>query len=465
MVRVVWLGIGIIVIAAVSFGWHWIVPPKEILVGDVHEAVNQPVPQKTKEELIADALEKSKDIRGLYMTAEVANDQGSAATRLRNNILRLATSTEINGVVIDVKEVCGPEYNPDSLEKLLDTLHQNNVWAIARIVTFKDASQIDTHPEWYLKRKKALRVPDNCANKKYLRAHPARNQPSETAAVPLAEWISNGARTADGKKPDVILWRDDKGGYWLDPASDGARNYIVDLGKKMIDLGFDELQFDYVRFPSDGDVQNAQYPSWDGNTPKYVVMKSFFEFLNKNLKAYKPNIMLSADMFGYAAIRAGDIGIGQRLDDIGDNFDYVSFMVYPSHYYSGLYLPADPVYNLTAVSMNAIQARTHPDTIVYRSLLFAREFLDGVLSTSTVTDFKKTATTVPEAIVNPMPRSHVRLRPWLEDFFHDQDMVAGRPYGAQKVDMQIKAAEQVEPHGWLLWNASNNYTEAALKKN
>jgi len=436
----VYLVLGTIGVILVVAGVFYVVRlPKEI-PREYAAGVSALPKGKSVEELVAEAREKSSNIKGLYMTADVTNDQGAGATRLRNRIVGLAESTEINGIVIDVKEVCGPDYNEAALRKFLEELRQKNIWAIARIVVFKDASRIDTHPEWYLKRKFAKAAGNECARKNYLRE-----------------------KNPDGSKSDAFFWRDRRGGYWLDPASDGARNYILEFSKKTIDLGFDEIQYDYIRFPSDGDVEKAIYPVWDGKTLKYAVMKSFFEFLNKNLKAYKPQIILSADLFGYAAIRAGDVGIGQRLDDIGDNFDYISFMVYPSHYYSGLYLPADPTRNLPTVSLNLKQSRAHLDTIIYRSLLAARDFLDGRIGTTTAAS-SSAAVASYEIVQNPTPRSQARLRPWLEDFYHENDMAAGRPYGVQKVRMQIDAAQKAEDHGWLLWNAANVYTEGALKK-
>lgn len=436
------LGTGIIVGAA-ALTIYWAAPKIFIgnLAGGILTSGMQPAKEKTSAELLAEALKKSQTVKGLYMTADVANDQGVAGTRLRKKIIELADETEINGLVIDVKEVCGPDYNAESLKKLIAELHQKKIWVIARIVAFKDASQIETHPDWYLTRKSPKAVGDECGRKKYLRA-----------------------KSPEGKKPDVVFWRDKRGGYWLDPAHQGAREYIADFSKKIIDLGFDELQFDYLRFPSDGDVENAIYPAWDGKAPKYSVMKSFFEYLNKNLKAHKPDIILSADLFGYAAIRAGDVGIGQRLDDIGDNFDYVSFMVYPSHYYSGLYLQADPDKNLPVVNFSVSQARKNPDVVVYRSLQFARDFLDGKISTSTFNGFSP-ATSAITLAASSTPRSRARLRPWLEDFFHEEDRVAGRPWGVEKIRKQVEAAEKAEPHGWLLWNAANIYTEGALNHN
>ena len=388
-------------------------------------------PQKSVEERIEEAREKSSRIKGLYMTADVANDAGTGARRLREKIIGLAETTEINGIVIDVKEVCGPDYDEDALKKLIEELHQKNIWAIARIVLFKDASQVQVHPEWYLTRVSRIAVGDNCARKHYL-----------------------VEKNSSGQKPEVIFWQDKKGGYWMDPASSGVREHLAEFSKKMIDLGFDELQFDYVRFPSDGDVANAKYPAWDYKMPKYKVLKSFFEFFSGTLKKYKPEIILSADLFGYVASQHEDLGIGQRLEDIGNNFDYISFMVYPSHYYAGLYLPEDPVRHLPKVQFSYGQARTNPGVVVERSSMVARDFLDGKLST----------TSIATSTVRLAPRHEVRLRPWLEDFFHEDDRTSGRPYGEEKVRLQMKGAEEVEDHGWLLWNASNVYTESALDK-
>lgn len=405
--------------------------------------------EKTEEERIAEARGKSSKIKALYMTADVANDSGAGATRLRDKIIRVVEETEVNGLVIDVKEVCGQDYNEKAIKRLLGELKEKGVWVIARIVVFKDASQIEAHPEWYLTRKTPKQVGEECFRKRHLREKPILNQLS-----------------AAGNQP---FWQDKRGGYWFDPASLGAREYILSVSKRMVDFGFDELQFDYIRFPSDGDVEYAQYPIWDKKTPKHFVLKSFFAYLHDNLKEYKPEIVLSADLFGYVAAQREDLTIGQRLEDIGDVFDYVSFMVYPSHYYSGLYVPVDPGRGLPAVNYTFSQARTNPDVVVERSLLAARDFLDGKIATSTqatptlLEGSPLTEPTPIEVVIDGgAAEGRTRLRPWLEDFFHEEDKAAGRPYGAQKVRMQIDAAERVEDHGWLLWNAANIYTEEAL---
>lgn len=400
-------------------------------------ATTAPIPIKTSAELIAEARARSQNIKALYMTAEVANDAGAGATRLRNHIIALADNTEINAIVIDAKEVCGPEYNAANLKKLIEDLHQKNIWAIARIVAFKDASQREMHPDWYLTREVAKPTDESaCARKSYLTT-----------------------KNPSGVGNHAPLWRDNKGGYWMDPMSPGARDYIVAFAQKMSDLGFDELQFDYVRFPSDGDVASARYPAWDKKTPKYEVMKSFFAFLNKNLKEYRPDIILSADLFGYVASQGEEQSIGQRVADIGSSFDYISFMVYPSHYYGGLALPADAARGLPAVNYTLAEARTHPDVVVGRSILTALDFLNPISTSPSATSTQKEM-----GDMFQQNASSAGVRPWLEDFFHEQDRLAGRPSGAAKVRMQIDAAEKSGGHGWLLWNASNIYSESALKK-
>src|SRR3989344_4293185 len=254
--KVYLLAAATLTVLSVILGWNFIFPPAEIRVGEIVETLGR---KKTVAELIAEAQERSTNIKGLYMTADVANDQGAAGTRLRNNLIRLAETTEINGLVIDVKEVCGPEYSPERIKKLLEELHEKNIWASARITVFKDDSQFEAHPEWYLQRKGSAVVGNECWNKRHLKAK-VEVEPPAVEVRPL--------------------WRDKRGGYWLDPASEDARNYILDFSKKIIDLGFDELQFDYIRFPSDGDVQNIIYPAWSGKPGRCDVMRDYFDFLS-----------------------------------------------------------------------------------------------------------------------------------------------------------------------------------------
>ncbi len=386
--------------------------------------------EKSLAERIGEAEERSQNVKGLYMTATVANDQGPAATELRNNVLRLLTTTELDGLVIDVKETEGGLVVDDQLRGLLAELHQKGIWVIARQVVFKDSSQEKDHPSWYLMRR-------------------------------------------DGR-----LWRDNRGGSWLDPSSPEVWAYQLSAAKAASEAGFDEIQFDYIRFPSDGDVRNIVYPAYDGKQPKYEVLRKFFDFLHQNLKAYRPELILSADLFGHVALESEDLGIGQRLHDIGENFDYVSLMVYPSHYYGGFDVPADPDRNLPALyypyrSPNISEVAVHhPYEVVYRTLLIAEDILAGRIATATgeiaglprpksgLGEIGKTSTS---SILTIPSSRRAKLRPWLQDFDLAVDSTRGIRYDSAKVRAQIDAAETAGSSGWLLWNAANVYTKEALK--
>lgn len=403
------------------------------------------LPKPTPEELLKDALLRSQSIKGVYMTAVVANDPGRAATKLRNDILHLADTTELNAVVVDVKETDGT-FLPESLPDFISQLHQKNIWAIARLVVFNDTVQARTHPEMALKR-------------------------------------------AGGK-----LWLDRRKNAWLDPASPEAQEYIVRVAKQAIDYGFDEIQFDYIRFPSDGDVENIVYPVFTPKTKlKYEVLRDFFAYANRELKSYRPQIILSADMFGYVATQQNDLGIGQRMEDLGDAFDHISFMLYPSHFYNGFQARADLARGLAELyfpyrSQDITRvASNHPYDIVYRSLLTASDFLAGkeVFAEATTT----TAATPPPrpslpdedgkepplikgssgvaghaATTTVVTRSHAKLRPWLQAFDLGADTSRGIYYTAEMVRAQIQASEDAGASGWLLWNPSNVYDAAALEK-
>lgn len=373
------------------------------------------IPQKTLEERIAEARERSQNRKGVYMTSTVANDLGAAGTRLRNNILDLIRATELNAIVIDVKEASGLEIG-ENTKNFVEELKKEDIWTIARFTVMRDDSQVSKHKNWYLYRK-------------------------NTGAV----------------------WRDNHNHAWFDPIHPEAKNYTVGLAKKIIDLGFDEIQFDYIRFPSDGDVGNATYPSYNPKTdgPKYKAMGKFFRYLRDELKDYKPEIILSADAFGYIATSGNDFEIGQRLEDIRDNFDYISLMVYPSHYYSGLYMAANPDRGLpeinypyyTANIINAVSNK--PYDVVYRSIVFAEDFLKGKLSAATTT------TVTPEELKSAQK---AKSRPFLQAFDLYADTKRGIRYDAAKVRAQIKAAEDAGASGWLLWNPANVYPADALRK-
>lgn len=319
-----------------------------------------------------------KMVKGIYLTAHTVQSR----TRF-NNLLALVDKTELNSMVIDVKLDTGalafapidPILSSTSstlllppLETLTNELHRHGIYAIARIFVFEDP--------W------------------------------------LAENSSAGLKIASG-----TLWADAKGIHWVDPAAESVWQYNVTLAKEVWNRGFDEVQFDYIRFPTDGNTKSIVYPVWNGTEKKYEVMTRFFQYLHDNL--VQAGIPTSVDLFGLTVRKdASDLGIGQRTKDALPYVSYVSPMMYPSHYYAGSYGIAVPA--------------EHPGEIVTIGMRIGRELM---------------------ASSTPV---HASIRPWLQDFN------IGAVYDAAKVRAQITAAESGGASGWLLWNAKNVYTAGAL---
>lgn len=348
------------------------------------------------------AREKSSQIKGLYMTSNIASSRGSSAVVIRQEIENILDKEKLNGLVIDVKEAQGIVL-PETLKKLIEEFHQKDVWLIARIVAFRDSSLIEDKPEWYLRKK-------------------------STSTEKLTE----------------DLWMDSGEEYWLDPASEEVQDYIIEFSKEVIDFGFDELQFDYLRFPSDGDLQNIVYPTYQGDKEKYEIIQSFLMKISEELRLYNPSIILSVDFFGNVAVQYQAPDIGQRLEDIADLLDYVSFMLYPSHYYDGFEVGIDKKRGLPALYLpydtqdSNLVVSNYPYEVVSRSVFSALDYLS-------------------------LLDSRTKIRPWLQDFDLRADMDRGIYYDAEKVKAQIRAAEDSGAAGWLIWSSNNIYTEEAFK--
>lgn len=358
---------------------------------------SQELSQKTN------AFLRSANVRGLYVNEFVANYQTPFAKKTREDIKNLLRDTELNAVVIDIKENNGPHLS-GSLKTFVNELHQDDVWVIARICAFRDSSLIGEKPEWYLK---------------------------DALATSTASSSDN-------------IWRDASGAGWFDPASEDAQQYLVDFAKQAIDFGFDELQFDYIRFPSDGKIKNIIYPFFDVQKPKHEIIGGFFGKLDYDLRLYKPSIILSADLFGYLATQYQSLDIGQRLLDAGKHFDYLSFMLYPSHFYGGFSADYDtermlPALNFSySASDTALMVANNPYPVILRSVLASLDYLSRY-------------------------NLAARVRPWLQDFNLNHDLTQGIVYDAEKIKLQIQGAEDANSSGWLLWNSTSLYTAGALK--
>ncbi len=340
------------------------------------------VEERAKSAGVAEAREKSSSVKGIYI----------GGTRSVNHFKTLLDETELNGLVIDVKEAYGQNLTP-SLKSLLSEFRENGNWLIARIVVFRDSSLLETNPAWYL----------------------TSTSSNATTSLP---------------------WQDEAKQYWLDPQNQEVRNYIIEFSKEVIDYGFDELQFDYIRYPDD-------YSSITG-PEKMKTIGDFFLELSQALRNYKPSIILSADLFGYLATQFNSLDIGQRLIDAGKCFDYLSFMLYPSHFYGGFSAGYDAARGLPVLSFpyNATDTATvvsnNPYPVILRSVLASVDYLSAY-------------------------GLGAKVRPWLQDFNLNYDMTRGILYDVEKIKVQIQGAEDGGASGWLLWNPSYIYTRDALE--
>jgi len=322
------------------------------------------------------ALPARVAVKGIYATGFTAGSKNI------ERLIDLIDKTELNALVVDIKDATGylttpletdPElsvsavtYKIKDLPALVTDLKERGIYTIARVVVFKDPLVADRYPELAVQRK------------------------------------SGG------------IWRDYKGKAWTNPYKKEVWDYNVDIALAAIRAGFEEIQFDYVRFPSDGPLKEAVYPGKD-NKNRADTIEAFLAYAGE--KIHKAGAFVSADVFGLTCSAEDDLGIGQKIELIAGSADYVSPMVYPSHYAPGSYGIKNP---------NASPYKT-----VYKSLT------DAVYKTRDTDNI---------------------IRPWLQDFSY------GYSYGAKEVRAQIKATYDAGLEEWILWNASNRYTGRALNK-
>lgn len=315
------------------------------------------------EKLVAYVMaEPPKNVKAIYLTAY------TALSWRQDAFFSLVDKTELNAIVVNVKDGEGIFQGP-SMKEFIQKAKERGIWTIARIVVMQDNSLV--------------------AQKPYL-----------------------ALRDEEGE-----IWEDVPGLHWVDPASQEVWDYNVQISKEIIDLGFDELNFDYVRFPSDGTLEKIRYPFWGRITPKHEVMKQFFGYLTSKLKEYNPQIVLSADLFAYNLLSGMvyDAVIGQHVEDAALYFDVVAPMIYPSHY-----LPLNFGFENPA---------EHPYEVVRGTLEQGR---DKILKV----------------------RDKVVIRPWLQAF----DM--GAVYNKEMIDLERKAVNDAGfDYGWMLWNPNNAYQE------
>lgn len=358
-------------------------------------------------------------VKAIYITSYSASSQ-----RYIKYLDGLLNTTEINAIVVDIKPSNGyvsyksgaPEvvkYNLSNdlikdIDQFVEYFHEKNIYLIGRIAVFEDPMYATARPD-------------------------------------LA--IYNKLEVANGNK---LLWEDNNGLYWLDPASREVWDYNISLAKDAFYHGFDEINFDYIRFPSDGNLKTMGFPIYDGQKKESDVIGEFFVYLREQLKGEK----ISADLFGQTTINKDDMGIGQLIENAFPNFDFLAPMIYPSHYadgFLGFENPADYPYDIVKYSMDSGLAREK----AYLSSL-------NLKKQNIAEDYENDSGGSME-LNNPIVEmaSLSKFRPWLQDFDINAD------YTADMIRAEIKAVKDAlgdNYRGFMLWSPTNIYTIGAILK-
>jgi hypothetical protein len=323
-------------------------------------------------------------MRALYVNAWAAGSRSRMA-----ELIRIADATEVNAFIIDIKESdtfltydstaialakeIGADQRPATkwLKALVDTLNAHGIYSVARIVVFKDRMLADKKPDMAIRH------------------------------------VNGG------------LWKDKKGGAWVNPYDQRVWDYNIAIAKEALDMGFSELQWDYVRFPDVTNTMRAtmNYPGSNGKS-RADNIRDFILYSRKQLASY--NVPVTADVFGLVTHAEGDVEIGQQWETVIAAADAVLPMVYPSHYSTGHYgfvKPGAVPYQLIRVSLT-----------------------DAVERTNFLRDSAKIAVG--------------EIRPWLEAM-----SIRGLSYGAPEVRAQIQATYDVGLKSWALWNPGSKYAE------
>ncbi|OGN00616.1 MAG: hypothetical protein A3B91_02265 [Candidatus Yanofskybacteria bacterium RIFCSPHIGHO2_02_FULL_41_29] len=340
-------------------------------------------------------------VRAIYLTStSVAN--GNKIDKL----IDLANKTELNSVVIDIKDSSGyisydssvaeaEKYKTELVEikdidALVRKLHENGIYVIGRMAVFQDPILAKARPDWAVKNS------------------------------------SFGG-----------TWYDNRRLAWIDPANRNAWQYFSALAKDALMAGIDEINLDYIRFPSDGNLEAMVFPAWEKEKTRSQVLKEFFKYMREELG----NVRISVDLFGFVTTRTEDFGVGQVIEDAFEYFDYISPMVYPSHYppnFLGFTNPAE-----------------HPYEVIYYTLSEGQKRLNEFLQKMN----NEQRTFLRQGFGGQAMNRKPKIRPWIQDF------KLGAEYTQAMVEAEIKATQDAlgdQYNGFMLWNAGNNYHEGVF---
>lgn len=355
----------------------------------------EPTALPRQEQTTADRMAERTKVKGIYVTGPKAGSAGM------EDLIRLVDETELNAMVIDVKNdegnvtfrltneeltqnipvldqvaemEAGMRYIRD-IQALMRELKEHHIYTIARIVCFKDPCLAAAKPELAL------------------------------------------------TKPDGRPVTDANGLAWVNPYRQEVWEYLTELAEMAADLGFDEIQYDYVRFPVGSDANAADYGVDMTTYPKQQAIQDFLSYAGERL--HEKDCVVTADVFGTIIGSETDVqSVGQDYTVLGQTVDAISPMVYPSHYANG-------VFGLKV-----------PDANPYETVFAAME--------GSVEELRE----IPEA-------ERAVVRPWLQAF--TATWVPGHiSYNGPQIREQIQAVYDAGYEEWILWNATNRYSAEGL---
>ncbi len=395
--RIGWLVASIIGISFLGFfvvGWPLFCKHTPSFVFNKLHSASLPVPPQPSLTNVTNHIKTPSYVKAIYITSWVAGIKP-----WRESLINFVDRTEINAVIIDIKDYSGhisyktgnpifdgvEESRIKDLESWIQDLHKKEIYVIARITVFQDPSYASRFPQYAVQ--------------------------SRSTGRP---------------------WKDRNGLSYIDPSAKPFWQYIEELGKTCATIGFDELNFDYIRFPTDGNMADMRFPisrlrspskniSCTRNIdrtsilPKACILQSFFSHLHHASKAW--GVPISADVFGMVLTAQDDLNIGQVLEVAAPYFDFICPMIYPSHYPRGFQKFSNPA--------------DHPYDIV-----------------STV--LKSGSLRLQKAGYPP-----TKLRAWLQDF----NLKA--VYDAPKIQAQHKGVYDAGLTSWMMWDPRNTYTKSA----
>lgn len=311
-------------------------------------------------------------VKALYLSFWRASNH---SPRLKE-LLNIIDNTEVNTIVVDIKNEYGSTSYKTSFEKansygahedrtnrnikaFMELMRSRHIYTIARVVTFKDEIQASNNPDYAI------------------------------------------------RKADGTLWRNHDNMAWVDPFDKRSHEYTISIAEEAAKVGFDEINFDYIRFPAKDNLIFCQENTEEN---RINAISGFLKAAEERLRKY--GVFISVDTYGNICWEDDDMGIGQKIESMAKYVDYLSPMLYPSGFSKGSFgfeYPAE-----------------HPHAVIYRSIKNIKDRVD--------------------------PK---RIRPWLQSF---QDYsYTKKVYSSIEINEQIRATKETNTSGWMLWSPSSRY--------